>query len=107
MSKKRKLIEVEIYLPAYYNDGRPILPIHLERTYDEVVERFKAYSIKEEIQGVWIYKGQKYEDINRVLSIVIEDNKENRIWLGEFKERLKDRFEQVDIFIKVFPVDLI
>lgn len=107
MARRRKLIEVEIYLPTTYNDGQPVEKEKFDLTYQEFIERFEAYSLKEEVQGVWIYKGKAYEDRNQVLSVVTLDTKENRAWLKDFKEVLKKRFQQIEIFIKVLPVDLI
>ena len=107
MARRRKLVEVEIYLPTSYNDGRPIEKEPFERTYQELIERFEAYSLKEEVHGAWIYQGKKYEEKNQVLSVVTLDTKANRQWLRSFKETLKQRFQQIEIFMKIVPVDLI
>ncbi len=107
MARRRKLVEVEIYLPTFYNNGRPVEKEQFNQTYQELIERFEAYSLKEEVRGTWLYKGKKYEDRNQVLSIVTLDTKENRQWLSLFKETLKKRFQQIEIFMKIMPVDLI
>ena len=75
--------------------------------YQELLSRFEAYSLKEGVRGTWLYQGTTYEDQNQVLSVVTLDTKANRQWLSAMKETLKQRFQQIDIFMKIVPVDLI
>jgi hypothetical protein len=58
-------------------------------------------------QGVWQHAGQEYRDDLVRLFIDIPDLPEHREFLVEYKEKLKERFQQIDIWMVTYPLDVI
>ena len=51
----------------------------------------------DQFRGTWMHEGQRFEDEHFRLVVDIEATPENRAFLARFKERLKERFRQIDI----------
>jgi hypothetical protein len=88
----------EILLPLRFNDGNAVPDDLIGETLLELEERFGAVSFESQtIRCQWTHQGQHYrDDLMRVFADVV-DSPENRQFFGEFKERLKARFRQLDI----------
>jgi hypothetical protein len=57
---------------------------------------------------VWIHRGAAYDDaLLRFVVDVGEDTPEVETFFREFKETLKERFEQLDVWIVAFPIRII
>lgn len=98
----------EILLPLAHNDGRPVDENVLEQTREELVQRFGGLSaFPQSVLGIWVYDDQRYEDASMMLTIDVEDSAENRQWLSGFKQVLLERFEQLEIYIVSYPVDIL
>lgn len=98
----------EILLPRQFNDGRPIPDELFADALLELRERFGAVSSETQvIRGIWQHEGEIYrDDLVRVFVDVIDDA-DNLTFFREFKERLKTRFEQVDIWLTSHPIDVL
>jgi hypothetical protein len=96
----------EILLPLRYNDGRPVPRELLSDTAFEIQNRFGGASWElQVIEGIWLHQGAQYRDkLNRVF-VDVEDTPENRRFFTELKTRLKARFEQLDIWLTVHPIE--
>ena len=104
MSRRR----YEILLPIRHNDGTLVDPEKFFRTQEELVARFGALTTCPELlRGVWMHAGQRYEDESLRLVVDVEATPETREFFRTIKERLKVRFEQIDIWIVSFEVDVI
>jgi hypothetical protein len=57
--------------------------------------------------GIWEHEGEIYRDNNTRLVLDVEDSPENRVFFTALKESLKKRFEQLDIWITSYIVDVI
>jgi len=103
-----KLKRFEILLPLNYNDGGPIEPAKFLVTHREILEAFGATTI-DSIQalGTWVYRGTLYQD--RLLRIRIDSpNAEDAIaFMRTYKEILKTRFRQIDIWIAAHDIEII
>jgi hypothetical protein len=100
-------IKIEILIPLYYNDGRPIEEEKVSHTYNELVDRFGRCSIDNStIHGHWKDPDTKmyYTDKNRMMWVICEDNNSNREFLGAFKFALEKRFQQQSILIHIISV---
>src|SRR5438067_1085196 len=98
----------EILLPLRYNDGRSIGDDKFDQTRAELVDRFDGISFQpQSIIGMWVHEGVRYEDTSVRLSVDVEDTPENRQFFVDFKKTLLDRFEQIEIYIASFPVDIL
>jgi hypothetical protein len=98
----------EILLPLNYNDGRPIEREKFLLTHRELVRQFGATTADTtRASGTWIYRGTLYEDLLIRVTIDSSDPEEARTFIRQYKEVLKARFEQLDIWITAHDVDLI
>lgn len=98
----------EILLPLYYNDGRRIEKEKFTRTDEEFVAEFGATSTDNiVIRGRWKYQSTRYEDRLIRIRIDTEDTPENIAFFTKYKEILKTRFDQKDIWITAQHIDVI
>jgi hypothetical protein len=97
----------EILLPRRFNDGQPV-PDHLiADTLLEIRERFQSVSSETQvIQGMWEYAGQLYRDELIRFFVDVEDISESHQFFRDFKEKLKARFQQVDIRITTYLIEV-
>jgi hypothetical protein len=98
--------EYVILLPLTFNDGQPVPPELLLRTRDELVEHFGGASFDPgRVEGFWRQEHLHYSDeLVRVrvsgLNSEVDDE-----FIRTYKETLKRRFEQEDIYILAYPVE--
>jgi hypothetical protein len=98
----------EILLPLQFNDGQPVPPELLADTLLELRQRFNAVSCESQtIRGQWQHEGQVYQDNLIRLFADVPDSPDNLAFFREFKERLKARFRQIDIWTTSHPLDVI
>jgi hypothetical protein len=98
----------EILLPLRHNDGRPVADESLNQTREKLVAQFAAVSVyPDSILGIWVHEGERFEDVSVRLFVDVDDIPESRHFFEEFKETLKERFEQVEIYIVSYPVDIV
>lgn len=98
----------EILLPLKYNDGRPIPRELLDDTREELVNQFGALSFQPNaVQGIWLHEGIRHEDELRRIVVDVEDAPEIEQFFLEFKQRLKARFEQLEIYIVSYVVNVL
>src|SRR2546426_12435555 len=90
----------EILLPRRFNDGRRLPVCLLTETLIELREQFGAASYETQtIRGQWQREGALYLDELVRVFVDVEDAPKNRRFFLEFKTRLKERFQQVDIWL--------
>ena len=103
MSLKR----YEILLPTRYNDGLPIEDEHFTRTRRELVAEFGAVTWSpERLQGIWSHEGKTFEDANIKVVIDVEDTPAARAFFRQFKETLRTRFRQIEIWMISYPIEI-
>jgi hypothetical protein len=59
------------------------------------------------VRGFWEHEGTVYKDNFTRFFVDVPDLPEHRRFFTEFKERLKDRFDQLDVWITSHPMDVI
>jgi hypothetical protein len=98
----------EILLPLRFNDGQSVPDALISDTLVELENRFGAVSWETQaIRGRWRHEEQIYlDDLMRVI-IDVEDLAEHRQFFGDFKERLKNRFRQIEIYMTTHLIDVI
>ena len=102
------MIRFEILLPLFYNDGRQVEPDKFLRTDDELVQKFGATSTDTVVvRGRWLYQSTIYQDRLLRVRLDVQDSPENWQAMREFKEILKARFEQLDIWITAHRIDVL
>jgi hypothetical protein len=104
MQKKR----YEMLLPLKYNDGRSVEDEKLYQTREELIARFDAVSfLPGVVQGTWTHEGLRYEDDLRRVVVDVDDTPEVRQFFLDYKPILCERFQQVEIYMACYPVEIL
>lgn len=104
----RMLRRFELLLPLRFNDGQPIPNELVADTLIELEERFGAVSCETQtIRGLWHHEGQPFRDDLVRLFVDAPDVAESREFFLAFKERLKSRFQQLDIWLATYTVEVL
>ena len=59
------------------------------------------------IQGLWHHEGELYRDSLARVLVDVEDTASNRQFFVRLKDRLKSRFQQKDIWLTTYPIEVI
>lgn len=98
----------EILLPLLFNDGTPVPEALLAETFTELREHFGAASWETQVlRGAWEGSGAIYHDSLTRFFVDVPDVPEHREFFKHFKEKLKARFNQLDVWITSHPIDII
>ena len=100
MKRTPELAEYCVYVPLCYNDGSRIEKVRIEKSLDEIKLKFGAFTRAKANEGIWIYKSKEYKDFIDKIEVLTYDTKENDEWFKKFKEVLKKRLKQKEIFVK-------
>ena len=98
----------EILLPRRFNNGDPVPDELIADALLELEERFGAVSCETQtIQGLWRYEGSVFR--NELVRAFVDapDIPESRQFFLEFKERAKANFQQIDIWMTTYPVEVL
>jgi hypothetical protein len=73
----------------------------------ELEQRFGSISAETQIiRGRWQHEGHEYRDNMMRLFIDVIDTAENRQFFRDYKEQLKERFQQKDIWVTSHTLDV-
>jgi len=98
----------EILLPLRFNDQQPIPDELLGETVVELRQRFGAVSSETQIiRGLWQHEGESYRDELSRVFVDVPDTPENRQFFQEYKELLKARFRQLDIWMTTYLIEVL
>jgi hypothetical protein len=98
----------ELLIPLQFNDGSPVPETTIAETLLQLRMRFGAVSSETQIiRGLWESQGQIYRDENFRIFVDVEDPDENRRFFIGFKETLKKRFQQLDIWLTSHPIEVL
>lgn len=98
----------EILLPLRFNDGRPVPGDLIADTLLELRERFGAVSSETQtIHGLWEHQGQVFRDDLVRIFVDVPDLPENRQFFVEFKERAKGKFQQLEIWLATYVIEIL
>ncbi len=103
-----KLKRFEILLPLSYNDGRTIEPEKFLDTNSELLDEFEALTTDTvEVQGAWKYASAVFHD--RLIRLTIDSPNPAKAYkfFQQYKETLKARLIQIDIWITAHDVEVI
>lgn len=105
MSSSRRY---EILLPLKFNDGQPVPWTLIGDALVELRQRFSAVSWETQIiHGIWQHQGAEFRDELVRVFVDVADLPENRQFFSDLKEQLKSRFQQHDIWMTTYPVEVI
>ena len=98
----------EILLPLRFNDGSAVPDELIADTILELREGFGAVSCETQtIHGVWTHEAEVYRDELIRLFLDTADTPASREFFLNFKKRLKQRFEQLDIWMTTYPIEVL
>ena len=104
----RTLRRFEALLPLRFNDGTPVPDDLVADTLIELEERFGAVSCETQtIRGHWRYEGQPFRDDLIRVYVDVADAPEIRQFFVDYKERLKTRFQQLDIWMATCLIEVL
>jgi hypothetical protein len=98
----------EILLPLQFNDGSSVSDELIADTILELRQHFGAVSCEtQRIHGVWTHETEVYRDELIRLFVDAPDTSESRDFFVELKVRLKGRFNQLDIWMTTYPIEVL
>jgi hypothetical protein len=98
----------EILLPLRFNDGQAVPESLVGDTLFELRQRFGAVSSETQtIRGTWQHEGQIYRDDLIRVFVDVPDLPETRQFFVEYKELLKGRFQQLDIWLTTHALEVL
>jgi len=98
----------EILLPLQFNDGQPVPDELIGQTLIELRTRFGAASCETQvILGEWEQHELVFRDKLVRVFVDAPDVAESRQFFVEFKERVKVRFKQIDVWLTTFPIEVL
>jgi hypothetical protein len=104
----RSLRRYEILLPLRFNDGESVPDDLVAETLLELEQQFGAVSTETQtIRGFWRHEGESYRDDLLRIYVDVADDPEHRRFFVEFKELLKARFQQIDIWMTTYPIEVL
>ena len=104
----RRLRRFEVLLPLRFNDGTAVPEETIADTLLEFESYFGAVSCETQtIRGRWRADGVTYlDDLIRVF-VDVEDLDSYREYFVSTKERLKRRFDQLDIWMTTYLIEVL
>ena len=97
----------EILLPLRFNDGQPVPDEFVADVMLELRQRFGAVSCETQtIHGLWSDEGQVFRDDLIRLFADVTDTPANREFFLQLKSRLKNRFQQLDIWLTSHAIEV-
>ncbi len=104
----RSVRRFEVLLPLRFNDGQRVPNDLIADTLVELEERFGAVSCETQtIRGLWHFEGQPFRDDLVRVFVDVPDEPASREFFIEFKERLKARFQQLDIWMTTYLIEVL
>ncbi len=98
----------ELLVPLVFNDGTPVPEALPAQTFCELRAHFGAASWETQVvKGGWELSGIVYHDNLTRFFVDVPDAPEHRAFFKQFKQRLKQRFQQLEIWITSHPMDVI
>ncbi len=95
-------------MPLRFNDGRPVPDELIADTLLELEDRFGAVSCEtQRTRGYWRHEGASYRDELVRVYLDVPDIPENHAFFARFKEQLKVRFQQIEIWMTTYPLEVI
>jgi hypothetical protein len=98
----------EILLPLRFNDGQSVPDALISDTLIDLEDHFGSVSWETQvIRGRWRHEEDLYSDDLMRVVIDVEDLPEHRQFFQDFKERLKSRFRQIEIYMTTHLIDIV
>jgi hypothetical protein len=98
----------EILLPLRLNNGQAVPEELLGKVLSHLEQKFEAVSWETQIiRGAWQQAGTSYRDDLMRGFVDVPDTLENRDFFRSLKETLKADFQQLDIWLTSYSIDVL
>jgi hypothetical protein len=98
----------EILLPVRHNDGQPVSWQLLEQTREELVARFGGITMAPQTYlGIWVQESLRFEEEMRRFTVDVANTLSNREFFARYKAMHRKGFEQLEIYIASYLVDIV
>jgi hypothetical protein len=98
----------EILLPRRFNDGQPVPDELIADALVELEEHFGAVSCETQIvRGIWRHEDQSFRDELIRVFVDAPDIPESRQFFLDFKAHAKQDFQQIDIWMTTYPIEIL
>src|SRR5438067_13876953 len=92
--------EYDLFVPLYYNDGRPVEPQKFQTLQQQLLDQFGGLTFfPQPNAGFWTLAGITYRDEIVIYRVITSDAQEARRFLSDLKGRLKEELQQEEILI--------
>ena len=92
--------EYDIFVPLYYNDGKPVEPARFQQLQARLLERFEGLTfLPQPNQGYWKFGNMTYHDEIVIYRVISQNAAQSREYLTGLKQHLKREFQQEEILI--------
>lgn len=92
--------EYDLFVPLYYNDGRPVEPQKFQTLQQLLLDQFGGLTFfPQPNEGLWTVAGITYRDAIVIYRVITSDALPARRFLAALKERLKEALQQEEILI--------
>jgi hypothetical protein len=103
-SKSRRY---EVLLPVRFNDGRDVPEELLGEAVNEIVAQYGAVTFyKQAAEGHWRSDDTLYRDDLALLVVDIRDTQKNRKWMKEFRNRWRERLQQLELWMVSYVIEI-
>ena len=94
------MLEYELYLPLYYNDGRPIDPDKLKHLKRRLVDEFGGLThFRQENEGLWKIGEHTFRDRIEIVRVLASDEDSAQKYFLQLKSDLVRDWNQQDFLI--------
>ena len=98
----------EIYLPIKFNDGNPIPDELFVEVKNEIIDNFGALTTmppNTPVVGYWKSEGVLYKDDIVIYTVTTAQDEDE--FFKQYKNKLANRFKQLEIWIEKVPVEVL
>jgi hypothetical protein len=97
----------EVLLPLQFNDGSDVPAELLAAAVLEIVDHFDAVSYEtQNVEGQWRHGGVIVRDNLAKIIVDVPDLVSNRRWMKQYRDRWRSMFEQVQLWMISYSVDV-
>ncbi len=97
----------EMWLPLLFNDKQPVPESLIVETLVEPEQRFGSVSSETQTtRGRWHHEGEAFRDDLVRVFVDLPDEPAIRQFFADYKELLKARFQQLDIWMTTYPIEV-
>ena len=103
------MIKIEITIPLFYNDKKPIEQIKLDKIKNDLLKKFGGLTISGTNNGYWLDNNKEYQDLSKTYTIITElyNISDTEHFIKIYKKWLEDNLDQKEIFIVISDVKTI